>query len=210
MAHLAHYQLGALELLPQQGAGDDEYVDFEGIAATDDADLADDISLTGGIDWQHFVRHGSFNWDHKNNPEDWVGVPLEIRPNAVFKGVKGVYVKGRLMLKQARAREIINTLRALKAAKTDRRMGLSVQGKVLVRDPLNRRRILRSLVNKISFTPHPVNTNTFVDLLKSLDAEQGIYLDAWRDIVEEYLGDLLGDNTQDVADALFHKALTSE
>ena len=211
MARLGIVQLDD-ELLLKGIQTDDEgneYADFEGLAATDDPDLQRDVTLQGGVDWQYFKDYGCFNWEHSNAPEDWVGVPLEVRPDAVFRGKKGTYVKGRLFLKQPRARAIYDTMQAIKAAKTHRRMGLSIQGKVLVRDPLNRRNILRSLVNKISFTTNPVNTVTEVSLLKGLDGSVGISRDSWRELVYDHLGDLLGEKTTEVADALFDRALTS-
>lgn len=211
MARLGVVQLDDELLLKgiQTDAEGNEYADFEGLAATDDPDLQRDVTLQGGVDWPYFRDHGCFTWEHSNAPEDWVGVPLEVRPDAVFRGKKGTYVKGRLFLKQKRARAIYDTMQAIKAAKTNRRMGLSIQGKVLVRDPLNRRIILRSLVNKISFTTNPVNTVTEVTLLKGLDGTPGLSRDAWRELVDDYLGDLLGEQSEAFADTLFSKALTA-
>lgn len=186
-----------------------EYVDFEGLAATEHPDLQMDITVQDGVDWDYFKDHGVFNWEHSNAPLDMVGFPLEIRRNAVFKGEKGTYVKGRLLLKQARAREIYTTMKAIKAGATNRRMGLSIQGKALVRDPLDRRRILKSMISKISFTMNPMNSVTYVDLCKGLEGETGIGREAWRELVELSLGEILLDKVDLFADTLFDKALTS-
>lgn len=212
MAYLGTAQLDDELLLKgiQTDENGEEYADFEGLASTADPDLQRDITLQGGIDWLHFKNHGCFNWEHSNLPEDWVGVPLDVRPDAIVNGKKGTYVKGRLFLKQPRARAIYETMEAIRAAKTTRRMGLSVQGKVLVRDPLNRRNVLRALVTKISFTATPVNPVTEVSLIKSLDGTVGLTREGWAEMVDEYLGDLLGDKTQFFADTLFTRALTRD
>ena len=186
-----------------------EYADFEGLVSTEDEDLQLDVTDQKGVGWDYFAKHGIFNWEHGNEPKDLVGLPLEVRQNAVFKGRKGTYVKGRLLLKQARGREIYDAMQSYRASGTGRRMGLSIQGRALLRDPLNRRRIIKSLVNKVSFTVQPMNTETCVDLIKSIAASGGgITREQWHDLMEETLGAVLGDNTEALADALFSKALT--
>lgn len=194
----------------QTDADGNEYADFEGLVSTEEEDLQLDVTEQKGVGWDYFAKHGIFNWEHGNEPKDLVGVPLEVRTGAVFKGKRGTYVKGRLLLQQDRAKEIYKAMQAYRASGTGRRMGLSIQGRALLRDPLNRRRIIKSLVNKVSFTFNPMNTETCVDLLKSITGEGAASMtrDQWRDLMEETLGAVLGDNTEALADALFSKALT--
>lgn len=187
-----------------------EYADFEGLASTEHPDMQMEVTDQDGVGWDYFREHGVFNWEHGNLPQDMVGVPLEIRQNAVFKGKKGTYVKGRLFLKQPLARSIYNTMQSIKAGNTTRRMGLSIQGKAVVRDPLDRRHILKSVISKISFTMNPMNPMTYVDLCKSLEGRTGMDRETWRDLVESALGEVLGDKTDLFADTLFDKALTAD
>ena len=194
----------------QTDAQGNEYADFEGLASTEHSDLQGEVTFQDGVAWDYFKDHGVFNWEHGNEPKDLVGFPLEIRQNAVFKGKKGTYIKGRLLLKQPLARQIYNTMQSIKAGSTDRRIGLSIQGKSVVRDPADRRRILKSLISKISFTTNPMNPLTYVDLCKSLEGQTGMGRETWRDLVEGALGEVLGDKTDLFADTLFDKALTAD
>lgn len=143
-----------------------EYVDFEGIVSTEHLDHMADITVQDGVDWDYFKNHGIFNYEHSDKPEDFVGLPLDVKRNAIYEGKKGTWVKGRLLLHQARAREVYKAILALDG--TGRRIGLSIQGRVLLRDPLNRRRILKSIIPKVSFTFNPINPHTFVDISKGV------------------------------------------
>lgn len=143
-----------------------KYVEFEGIVSTEHPDHVNDITAQDGVDWNYFAQHGVFNWEHSDLPEDFVGVPLEVRPNYQYKGKKGTYVKGKLLLHQPRAQKVYEAIQAME--NTGRQIGLSIQGKALLRDPLNRRVIVKSIIPKVSFTFNPINPNTYVDLVKGV------------------------------------------
>jgi len=154
-------------------AAGQKYVEFEGIVSTEHPDHVNDITAQDGVDWGYFARHGVFNWEHSDAPEDFVGLPLEVRPNYTYNGKKGTYVKGKLLLSQPRAQKVYDAMKAM--AGSGRAIGLSIQGKALLRDPLNRRIIVKSIIPKVSFTFNPINPNTYVDLVKGVtQVVQGI------------------------------------
>ncbi len=54
------------------------------------------------------------------------------------------------------------------------RVGLSVEGKILERDPLNPAVIKKCQISAVALTMNPVNTDTFADIVKSMNASEGL------------------------------------
>src|SRR5690606_2837507 len=61
----------------------------------------------------------------------------------------------------------------------DRRMGFSIEGKALDRDPLNPKRITKARITGVAITASPKNPNTLMSIVK------GEYSDLWVSNVEE-------------------------
>jgi hypothetical protein len=141
---------------------------IEGIASTIDRDLQAETVIQRGIDFSYFIKFGFFNDDHKPGPENKVGQPTEVK---VTK--EGLYVKGFLFVNHKGADGIWELIHAIKASGSDRKVGFSIQGKVLKRAGS---RILSCWVQDIAITAAPINTNTYLDVVKSLYA---IDIDKW-------------------------------
>ncbi|MCL6442534.1 MAG: hypothetical protein K6T83_03585 [Alicyclobacillus sp.] len=106
---------------------------------------------------------GYINLEH--DPHTIVGIPLEgkITP-------QGFWIKWKA-LKTPLMKKIIEQMKALKEAGWPRRYGMSVEGVVVQRDPLNPKRILRAFIRNVALTLTPVHPGTYVDFAKSLTAE---------------------------------------
>lgn len=134
---------------------------IKGIASTDDEDLQGEIVKQGGIDTSYFLKYGYFNNDHKPGAKNKVGQPTLCRHTK-----DGLYVEGTLFKGSHAqvANELWDFILTLKDSDSDRRVGMSVQGKT-------RRRqgniIMSSWIQDIAITPAPINTHTWVDILKS-------------------------------------------
>lgn len=177
-----------------------EYVDFEGIVSTEHPDHVNDLTAQDGVDWDYFAKHGVFNWEHSDAPEDFVGVPLEVKRNVSYNGRKGTWVKGRLLLNQERAKQIHKAMQSMEGS--GRKIGLSIQGKALLRDPLNRRVILKSIIPKVSFTFNPINPNTYVDLVKGISMPSGPSDDLLASLVARSFPEYSADQRRAVAEAV--------
>lgn len=135
---------------------------FEGIASTDDLDLQGEKVHQQGIDTTYLEKHGWFNDDHKGGPENKIGEILEVK-----KTSNGLYVKGRLFKTVERAKHYWDLMTSLTGA-IKKRVGMSIQGKVLRRSGSN---ILASWIQEIALTTNPVNTATYAEIIKSLASE---------------------------------------
>ena len=62
---------------------------IEGIASTPHTDLQNEKVAQNGINYDYFLKHGYFNWDHKPGAENKIGEPWEVKVTP-----KGLYVKG--------------------------------------------------------------------------------------------------------------------
>lgn len=134
---------------------------LQGIASTKDVDLQLETVEQYGIDFSYFLKHGYFNNDHKPGFKNKVGQPTECR---VTK--EGLWVKGYLFDNHEIADEIWELALALEASQSDRKLGFSIQGKVLRRAG---RKIIKCWIQDIAITAAPINTNTWMDVIKSLN-----------------------------------------
>lgn len=135
---------------------------IEGIASTESLDLQNEIVLQSGIDTSYFLKHGYFNNDHKPGFENKVGQPTECK---ITK--KGLWVKGYLFKNHKVADAIWELANSLDASGSNRKLGFSIQGKVLRR---RGKTIVKCWIQDIAITAAPINTNTWLDVVKSLDA----------------------------------------
>lgn len=152
------------------GKGKDRKRWIEGIASTVHIDLQMEKVVQAGIDYTYFLKYGFFNNDHKPGFENKVGEPTECK---VTKN--GLYVKGFLYNNHKVADAIWELAHALEASGSSRKLGFSIQGKVLRRAG---KTILKCWVQDVAITAAPINTNTWLDVVKALTA---IPADMWCD-----------------------------
>jgi hypothetical protein len=156
---------------------------IEGIASTDHKDLQGETVYQKGIDFSYFLKYGYFNNDHKPGPGNKIGQPTECK---IVKDE--LWVKGFLFKNHKIADEVWELIHAIKASGSDRKVGFSVQGKVVKRAGS---RILACWIQDIAVTVAPVNTNTWLDIVKALDALDS---ESWcaSEFNEIYLEDTIG------------------
>lgn len=136
---------------------------IQGVASTSKTDLQQEIVAQNGIDFSYFLNHGYFNNDHKPGFENKVGQPTEAK---ITKS--GLWVKGYLFKKHKVADEIWDLLTSLESSESDRKVGFSIQGKVLQRSG---NKIEKCWIQDIAITPSPVNHHTWCEIAKSLSAK---------------------------------------
>lgn len=139
----------------------------QGVASTTDEDLQKETVDQHGIDFSYFLKFGYYNNDHKPGFENKVGQPIDCR---VTK--EGLWTKGFLFNNHKIADAIWELANALEASQADRKLGFSIQGKVTRRAG---RRILKCWIQDIAVTAAPINTHTWLDVVKSLSATPAEY-----------------------------------
>ena len=133
---------------------------IEGIASTPDVDLQNERVNQQGINFDYFLKHGYFNWDHKPGAENKIGEPWEVKVTP-----KGLYVKGMIYKGKKAADAIWEHITALKNnPDSKRRVGFSLQGKTVRR---NGNSILKCWIQDIAVTTAPINYNTYLDIVKA-------------------------------------------
>jgi len=142
---------------------------IQGIASTDGRDLQGEIIDQSGIDLSYFLKNGYFNDDHKAGPEYKVGQPTEAKLTKNGLWVKGFLLKNPDPTKESRADYYWNLMRQLDASGSDRKVGFSIQGKVLRRSGT---RIEKCWIQDIAITTQPVNTATWAEIAKSLSSQK--------------------------------------
>jgi hypothetical protein len=111
-------------------------------------------------------KKGIINWDHAKGPENTLGVLDGYR-----KASDGLYIEGRLFKNHDKAKAVHQIMSSL--GKSDYgRVGLSVEGQIKERTGQNGEVIKRSVITGVALTMNPVNTDTYVDLVKSMNADQ--------------------------------------
>lgn len=157
------------EIIKAEQTDDGEWV-FEGLASLPGQDLEGEETAPNGLEIDYLLGRGLppgsggfVNYDHDSSKI--VGVPLEGRITP-----QGFWLKWKALKTKFMTETVIPQMKALKEAGWPRRYGMSIEGVVKQRDPLNPHRILRAFIRNVALTPTPVHPGTFVDFAKSLTA----------------------------------------
>lgn len=155
-----------IEAVSKSGESEkDEKRLIQGIASTDDKDLQGEIVAQKGIDFSYFLKFGYINEDHKDGPEYRVGEPIEARLTA-----NGLWIKAELYNDPNKPRADVwwKHIKTLSNSSSKRKVGFSIQGKVLRRDGNT---IVKCWLQDVAITVSPVNTKTWAEICKSLSQE---------------------------------------
>lgn len=139
-----------------------------GYASTSAEDREGDEIVQKGLDISDFVNYGWLNFDHQK--DIIVGYPDK---SACRIDSKGFYVEGTLLKSIPQAKNMWDTALALQKSGSGRRLGFSVEGKVLKRNEFGK--ILKAKIYNVAVTPNPVNTNcTWEALVKSFALDKSL------------------------------------
>lgn len=147
--------------------GEDGEWKVSGLASTSAIDRQGEVILPEGIDATPIAKgKGFFNFDHDNSPESTIGLL-----DGYQKTDRGMFVSGRLFKNHTKAKAVYEIMTSL--GKSDKgRVGMSVEGKVIERDPFNKSIIKRCVVKNVAITMNPVNQDTYADIIKSFNGSQ--------------------------------------
>lgn len=149
--------------LAKSMAGSDEPWMIEGLASTPTEDQQGEIVLVKGLDLSYLdAGKGTFNWNHfgDKDPSSVIGLITQHRRTQEGE----FWVKGRLLKALPKAQAAYNLLKALDEEGETRRMGMSIEGKVLHRQ---NKVIYKAWVKAVALTMDPVNQDTYVGFAKS-------------------------------------------
>ncbi len=149
------------------GVGEDKYSNMrvKGIASsTKQGEDSDGETLEpDGMDLTDLLTQGNINFHHlwTKDPSAIIGEPTkaEIRDNEL-------YIEGRLYPSSQKARDVYDLGMILEKDSDTRRLGFSIEGKALKRDPKNKNRILKSKLSAVAITPSPKCKGTRMNIMK--------------------------------------------
>lgn len=137
----------------------------EGRASTNIEDRQKEILEPSGYDLEDFLKGGLINLEHfptrKGDPDYYIGEPLDAK-------VVGneFFIKGKLWKDHPKAQKLWDTLLIMKSSGSTRKLGWSIEGKALERDPANKKRITKAKISHVALTFSPVGFNTYADIAK--------------------------------------------
>ena len=155
------------EITKSEGEGEDEgKMYIGGCISTETIDRQNETVLQKGLDFSEFISHGFFNDDHIRG--SILGVPSRVdyltkgdrRPSGQIAEETGWYVQG-MMLSTERAKELYGYAKALASSGTGRKLGFSIEGKILARSGSV---VRKALVRMVAICTQPVNTDTYLQL----------------------------------------------
>lgn len=174
-----------------------------GIASTSDEDSDGETLEPSGYVLDRFLKSGYINLEHKSK-DDFryiIGEPTQ----AKIQNNK-LWIEGKLYKTNPLAKSVYDTIRMLKAEGSNRKIGFSIEGKAIERDPNNPKRITKALLTNVAITQSAKNQNTWADIAKG---------DQTADYIENvnggktYLLDVTTDNgTRIVVDKDFKVKIT--
>jgi len=140
---------------------------IKGLASTEQRDQQGEVILQRGMDLTPIdKKQGYFNFDHQPGVENLVGTI-----DGYSRSAEGLYVEGRLFKNHSKAKALHEIMSSL--GESDRgRVGLSVEGRILERDPFNPKIIRKCEIKNVAITLNPVNADTYADLIKSLSGSE--------------------------------------
>lgn len=146
-------------------SGDKRYekMIISGMGSDSSTDSDEEILEPDGYILDRFLKYGIVNWEHlaKKDPTAIIGEPIEAKvKNNEF------YIKAKLYKDVPLARKVWDTMINLNKSESTRKIGWSIEGKSLMKDPINPKRIIKALITGISLTMMPKNTNTWADIVK--------------------------------------------
>jgi len=135
---------------------------IQGYASTPAWDSDGESIVKSGLDISYYVNQGWLNWMHNNSPNHVIGIPVYSKIDHV-----GFFTKG-MLFNNEMATHVWTLATELKSLGYPRKLGYSIEGKVVARSAINKSKIIKAKVTNVAVTHIPVNTEaTFEAVSKS-------------------------------------------
>ena len=167
---------------------------FRGEASSNEEDTDKETLEPDGFILDKFIKSGFFNWNHKasSDPSAIVGEPTQA--NIINNRL---YLEGFLYPNSEKAIEVYKLGKVLEKNSPNRRLGFSIEGRALERDPNNPKRIIKALITGCAITPTPKNPSTWMELVKG-----DIFNDDWEYDIITKSEDANGGNIEYIVDVI--------
>jgi hypothetical protein len=132
-----------------------------GIASTKRRDTDGEVLHPNGFDISYLKEKGIVNWNHDRSPDAIIGEPAvaEIRK-------EGLFIESLLYPESKKAKQVYNLAEVLKKSNAKRRLGYSVEGKAIERDPTDPSQVTKAMITNVAITISPKNPDSSIDIVK--------------------------------------------
>lgn len=136
---------------------------IRGIASDSSQDRQGEYLDPRTMDLSEFSQ---INWNHKgkDDPSAIIGMPDKSKVRVTENNE--LYVEGVLYNNVPMAKATYTLMNAMQKSNTGRKLGMSVEGMVLERDPNNPNKITKSKITGVAICPVPVNGSTWTELIQ--------------------------------------------
>jgi len=131
----------------------------QGYASTPAWDTDGESIIKSGLDITYYNEQGWLNWMHTNKPDHIIGIPVYSKIDSV-----GFFTKG-MLFNNEMATHVWNLGKELQQLGYPRKLGYSIEGKVVQRSAINKSKIIKAKVTNVAVTHIPVNTEATFELV---------------------------------------------
>lgn len=182
---------------------------IKGIASTGDLDSENEYLDPSGMDLSGFKW---VNWNHlgSKDPSTIIGEPVK----KVITPDNKLYIEAVLYPEVPMAQTAYNLMKALQSSPNGNKLGFSVEGKVLQKDPIKKNRISKSRITGVALCPVPINGKTWAEIVKGeVPDENEIYDNDFLKLIidnTESTDNMQELSKSDVVDTLFEELQDTE
>jgi hypothetical protein len=156
-----------VDLIEKAGVEGDEPWIIKGIASVEVPDIEEETLIIKGMDTSFLENHGVINWNHKPTVSAILGEVVKAEKQMDESPAK-LYIEGELYKDVDESIKARSLMKALQKSRSNRKMRLSVEGKALVRDKDNPKRVVKSIITNVALTMSPINKETWAVLAKGM------------------------------------------
>jgi hypothetical protein len=137
---------------------------IRGIISSEHEDEDGEVVVQKGIDWSYFLDRGKLTYGHPARPDNVCGEPMKVEATTV-EGVPATAMEGRVFLQDRLGKAVWDKAMMLQKSGAKTRLGLSIEGVALERDPAKPKRVLRSKVYTAAVDASPKNHVSLMDAI---------------------------------------------
>ena len=146
-------------------AGETGELKISGVCSSKTEDADGETLDPSGFDFQPLLDSGYFNWNHQARTQPGAILGRPTTGKIINKG-QDFYIEGFLYKGLKQAREVYELAQTLQKEDPDRRLGFSIEGHAVERDPINPKRVRKAVITGVAITHCPKNPNTLLNIIK--------------------------------------------
>lgn len=139
-------------------------VKIKGVASSEAEDSDGETLIPAGFDFGPLLKTGFLNWNHQagKSAKAICGEPTSAK---IINNGKDFYIEG-FLYPNAQGKEVAELAETLEKYSPNRRLGFSIEGQAVEKDPINSKRITKARITGVAITQSPKNPNTLMSIVK--------------------------------------------